>query len=598
MAGPVSSNSGLRERLARLKLVSKNRSGRIVGAEPCDENCDVAHENKGPSKTFSKPFREPQVPLTENAMPSATRKARPTTQTTPVPVSIVRSATKSVSRESNMKVRELDGVVVEKSFGVTTTRPKSNIKKVRTFSNVFEVDKHDSESVQDTVTALASCGETSVTDNAYEAVRNGCSSCLVGFGDGVGVSKLLTGRRSGKSSSGHNTHTEHLGVCGAILESLFGEVNDMKRDSLFSSDEILISLSVLADVIVSSASDDENKNTQKINKSKSKTYELLRDVLSEGIDDSYAQTLRGDSSIIRGGMGAGVISSSACFHGTDGSRLISLNIREDVDDGFFCEGAIDLNLPTLGVGQKTLALAFQRIQMLESDMKNKVPGAGERVHVLVQFNVLRRRWAEDIDMTETTPSTYPTTETRSKIQVVDFAGVIRDPKTNAVPEDAARNAFFRITDCLRDKRNHIPYRDSKLTRLVSNSLGGSSFLKCIFGVNDEEFSCMDATLETAHAVAKGVTNCASDGGENTVHVADEVKNTGSKAIELGKKVLNVQNVLLENLQSTNVQLEMHSSDDMLLLRDTLAKGERLRKRFERVETQKKASERVVRRFLL
>jgi kinesin family protein 3/17 len=70
-----------------------------------------------------------------------------------------------------------------------------------------------------------------------------------------------------------------------------------------------------------------------------------------------------------------------------------------------------------------------------------------------------------------------------KLNFVDLAGSERQSKTNAtdVRLDEAKNinlsllALSNVISCLVDgKSAHIPYRDSKLTRLLKDSLGGNT----------------------------------------------------------------------------------------------------------------------------
>jgi len=64
----------------------------------------------------------------------------------------------------------------------------------------------------------------------------------------------------------------------------------------------------------------------------------------------------------------------------------------------------------------------------------------------------------------------PDKETASEVHVVDLAGVDRHGGKGAA-EDAALKAVTRVVDALADSKSHVPYRDSKLTRLIHKSLG-------------------------------------------------------------------------------------------------------------------------------
>ncbi len=80
----------------------------------------------------------------------------------------------------------------------------------------------------------------------------------------------------------------------------------------------------------------------------------------------------------------------------------------------------------------------------------------------------------------------PTGETRRlhcKFHFVDLAGSERMKKTKAVGERAKEGisinsgllAMGKVIHALNEGAAHVPYRDSKLTRLLQDSLGGNRF---------------------------------------------------------------------------------------------------------------------------
>ena len=85
---------------------------------------------------------------------------------------------------------------------------------------------------------------------------------------------------------------------------------------------------------------------------------------------------------------------------------------------------------------------------------------------------------------ETTGDTERTTTLSAKINLVDLAGSERADKTGAtgdvLRQGAAINqslsALGNVISVLAEGsgKAHIPYRDSKLTRLLQNSLGGNA----------------------------------------------------------------------------------------------------------------------------
>ncbi len=72
----------------------------------------------------------------------------------------------------------------------------------------------------------------------------------------------------------------------------------------------------------------------------------------------------------------------------------------------------------------------------------------------------------------------------SKLHFIDLAGSERMKKTNATGDRAKESisinsgllAMGKVIHALNNSSNHIPYRDSKLTRLLQDSLGGNRYL--------------------------------------------------------------------------------------------------------------------------
>merc|ERR1719410_2179856 len=71
---------------------------------------------------------------------------------------------------------------------------------------------------------------------------------------------------------------------------------------------------------------------------------------------------------------------------------------------------------------------------------------------------------------------------RSKLMLVDLAGSEKVRKTQAVGDrlkeassiNGSLSALVSVISAITGGKKHIPYRDSKLTRILSDSLGGNS----------------------------------------------------------------------------------------------------------------------------
>jgi len=103
-----------------------------------------------------------------------------------------------------------------------------------------------------------------------------------------------------------------------------------------------------------------------------------------------------------------------------------------------------------------------------------------------------------------------------KLNLVDLAGSERQSKTQATGmrlKEATKinmslSALGNVISALVDGRqNHIPYRDSKLTRLLQDSLGGNTKTVMIAAISPADYN-LDETLSTLRYAsrAKAIKN--------------------------------------------------------------------------------------------
>lgn len=101
------------------------------------------------------------------------------------------------------------------------------------------------------------------------------------------------------------------------------------------------------------------------------------------------------------------------------------------------------------------------------------------------------------------------------LNLVDLAGSERQSKTGATAErlkeaskiNRALSSLGNVISALAEKSPHIPYRDSKLTRLLQDSLGGNSKTIMIANIGPSEYNYNETltTLRYAHR-AKTIQN--------------------------------------------------------------------------------------------
>jgi hypothetical protein len=106
--------------------------------------------------------------------------------------------------------------------------------------------------------------------------------------------------------------------------------------------------------------------------------------------------------------------------------------------------------------------------------------------------------------------------TGGKLNLVDLAGSERQSKTQATGDrlkeatkiNLSLSALGNVISALVDgKSSHIPYRDSKLTRLLQDSLGGNTKTVMIAAVSPADYN-YDETLGTLRYAsrAKNIQN--------------------------------------------------------------------------------------------
>lgn len=99
-----------------------------------------------------------------------------------------------------------------------------------------------------------------------------------------------------------------------------------------------------------------------------------------------------------------------------------------------------------------------------------------------------------------------------KLNLIDLAGSERQSKTGATAErlkeaskiNRALSSLGNVISALAEKSPHVPYRDSKLTRLLQDSLGGNSKTIMIANVGPSEYN-YNETLTTLRYAQRAKT---------------------------------------------------------------------------------------------
>jgi len=158
--------------------------------------------------------------------------------------------------------------------------------------------------------------------------------------------------------------------------------------------------------------------------------------------------------------------------GADEASSRDLKIRED--DGLGGKGIYVDGLSEIAVDSGEAVLA-----LLADGMKRRAIGRTDmnehssRSHSVVTLRVVAWEQGDEEKLTATS----------SKLHLIDLAGSERQKGTGATGErlkegasiNVSLSALGNVISALSEKkRGHVPYRDSKLTRLLQDSLGGNS----------------------------------------------------------------------------------------------------------------------------
>lgn len=184
----------------------------------------------------------------------------------------------------------------------------------------------------------------------------------------------------------------------------------------------------------------------------------------------------------------------------DAEKSQNLRIREDANRGIFIEGAA--SLPVDNTPQLFDLLA--KISSSKHTSFTAMNATSSRSHTIITVSV------DQVDHVRHDSTT------NSRIFLVDLAGSERIEKTGAMGDRLKEaqninlsltllgNVIKKLTD---GKSMHIPYRDSKLTRLLQNSLGGNSLttLLCTISPDASNSSETLSTLGFAQR-AKSIKN--------------------------------------------------------------------------------------------
>ena len=179
-----------------------------------------------------------------------------------------------------------------------------------------------------------------------------------------------------------------------------------------------------------------------------------------------------------------------------------IRIREDPDTGVFIDGAewIKVQSPS---DCESIFIYGEKNRVTQSTKMNMF---SSRSHAIFMFKLEKSmKWLEERDIKENIM-------TRSTLYLVDLAGSERVKKTgseNLRLEETKKINFSLLVlgNCIQSltdrKGTYISYRDSKLTRLLQDSLGGNSKTMLIVTISPSTFN-MEETISSLNFASRAM----------------------------------------------------------------------------------------------
>lgn len=136
-------------------------------------------------------------------------------------------------------------------------------------------------------------------------------------------------------------------------------------------------------------------------------------------------------------------------------------------------------------------------------MKLMNRGSANRAIASTRMNMGSSRSHSVFILTISQQNTKTSSKKSSKLMMVDLAGSEKVRKTEASGQqlleaqkiNQSLSSLGNVINSLSEGKSHIPYRDSKLTRLLSDSIGGNSKTTLIVTASPSSYNC-DETLST------------------------------------------------------------------------------------------------------
>jgi hypothetical protein len=176
-----------------------------------------------------------------------------------------------------------------------------------------------------------------------------------------------------------------------------------------------------------------------------------------------------------------------------------LSVREDTKHGVFVDGLTEEVVKSSADVSKVLGIGYNNRHVGETNMNRE----SSRSHAVFMLTVNRQERVQSGD-------DFINKTIVSKLTLVDLAGSERQKSTNAAGNtlkeasqiNKSLTVLGQVINSLVDSQIHVPFRDSKLTFLLRDSLGGNSKTLLIAAIAQNELSIPEtiSTLKFAQRV--------------------------------------------------------------------------------------------------
>ena len=248
-----------------------------------------------------------------------------------------------------------------------------------------------------------------------------------------------------------------------------------------------------------------------------------------------------------------------------------IRIREDPSDGISLTGLTWIPVKNVKECMDLLVLGDENRSTAFTQMNS----TSSRSHAVYMVKIEKRARYTEVELEELEKSGKHADRTmaRAVLNLVDLAGSERVKKTGATGSrfDEAKNinlALLALGNCIQalsDKKRfkHVPFRDSKLTRLLEDSLGGNCKTSMVVTIGPS----VKNTSETLNTLAFGLRAMKI---ENTPEVNKQV-DWRARCMQLQAEIdrlndeksnwiLSASNEEMDQLKSRILELEIENDD--------------------------------------